>query len=211
MTFATLNPFTNAHEWRSDIISRDSFVVHPDFNFAWFLNNIALIHVHNMPETLTNSPNVGIIDMPTEAESSLNLIGRVGTTSGYGRTRDNTDQLNPNLYFTTHTIVSNDVCAAVYGNFISSRNLCVDTTTGGSPCGSDAGGPMTIQVSPERTILVGIVGITPEFCTIGNPGIYESVSVHRDWIERTINGSSMIGVSFALVAAAIMMAFKNFL
>lgn len=173
------------------------------------MNNIALINVDSMPDTLTNSPNVGIIDMPNEAEANLNLVGRVGTTSGYGRTTDGVAQWDPILYYTTHNIVSNDICRRVFGNFTTNNNLCVDTETGGSPCGSDAGGPLTIQ-SGSRTILVGVVSATPEFCTIGNPGFYESINAHRDWIDRTINGSSMIGVSFALVGAVIMMAFKNF-
>ncbi|XP_070497170.1 uncharacterized protein [Chironomus tepperi] len=209
VTFATLNAFTGSHEWRSDIIPRGNLHIHPEFNITLIPNNIGLIYVSDMPETLTNSPNVGFVEMPNDAEANLNLIGRTGTTSGYGRTIDNVNLWDPILHYTTHDIIANNVCESVYNVNLSNRNLCVDTTTGGSPCASDAGGPMTIQINPERRILVGIVGITPSFCTIGNPGIYESVAAHRDWIERTINGSSMIGVSFAIVAAAIMMTIKN--
>jgi len=162
-----------------------------------------------MPEALTNSPNVGFIDLPTQVESRLSMIGRIGTTSGFGRTMDNVAAYDPFLYFITNIIIVNDFCRAVYGSIITSRNLCIETINGRSPCGSDAGSPMVVEFTPQRRILAGIVSATPNFCTQESPAIFESVLHHREWIEANMNGSSMIGISFALVAVVFMMILKN--
>ena len=128
--FGTINVLSGTNEWRSDVIPTSNFRIHPNFNATTAMNNIALIYVHNMPETLTNSPNVGIIDLPTVAESNINMLGRTGTTSGYGRTMDNVTSWDPFLHYITNIIIHNDFCRPVFGPIVTDRNLCIETLSG---------------------------------------------------------------------------------
>lgn len=72
--------------WRSGAISRDRIIVNPNFEInpgVYVRHNIALLDLR-ASSPIPESPYVRTISLPSVSDGSLNLVGRVGTVSGFG-------------------------------------------------------------------------------------------------------------------------------
>jgi secreted trypsin-like serine protease len=208
LVFGTVDILQGERAWQSGLISKSNFIIHPDYNRNTNVNNIGLIYVEDMPANLTDSRNVAIIDLPSEAEAKTDLIGKTAVISGYGA-RNDTKITDGILHHTTTQITTNDVCKVIIGYNVTDHNLCITPIGNSSVCTGDAGSAMTVEISSKQ-VLVGVSSIITNACTIGLPAVYENVFHHREWIYNTINGSSVVSVSFSLAAMMIMIVLRNF-
>jgi secreted trypsin-like serine protease len=188
-----------------EIPSKD-IKVHPEYTTSGYMKNIALIYIDDMPSDLLNNPNVGIIDLPNDNETSVIYFGQQPTISGYGATASFVNTTDGLLRYGTTIIQQNAVCSVLIEHTITNSSICALTNLGITTCPGDQGAPMVITVSATRKFLIGIANVQVQGCA-SYPSLYESVIVHREWIEKT-SGSSMIQMSFA---AVVFMIFKNIL
>lgn len=162
-----------------------------------------------MPANITDSKNIGYIDFPSESDAKINLTGKIGVISGYGLINDVVNVTQGILYHSTTEITTNDVCQIIQGYNITENDLCTLPIDKSSVCGGDNGSAMTVEIG-SRKVLVGIASIITRYCTAGLPAIFENVLYHREWIERTMNGSSVVSVNFSIAVLMIMMILRNF-
>ena len=66
--------------------------IHEDFNPEYFQNNLAIIFINEIAENVLSRPTIGLINLPTASDASVNLAGRIATISGYGATNDNCER-----------------------------------------------------------------------------------------------------------------------
>ena len=209
MVFGTVDFVNGERAWQSGIIQKSNFKIHPSYNRNTNVNNIGLIYVEDMPASLTDSKNVGIIDFPSESDAKTNLRGRFAVISGYGLTNDDAIVTEGILYHTTTEITTNNVCKIIQGYNVTENDWCTLPIYNNSVCSGDHGSAMTVEIG-SRKVLVGIASAIIRACTVGFPAVYENVFYHREWIEKTINGSSVVSVSFSLAALMIMIVLRKF-
>jgi hypothetical protein len=77
-----------------------------------------------------------LIALPTQAEASLNLVGRIGTASGFGR--DNTGFLSNTLNAVNLTVVQSSTCS-IYQNWFTNGHFCTANPGAQSICAGDGG------------------------------------------------------------------------
>ncbi|CAB3386982.1 Hypothetical predicted protein [Cloeon dipterum] len=89
------------------------------YNQSTLSNDIALI---KLTTSITFTANIRPIKLMSDA--SINLTGTLASVSGYGKTADNETASNI-LKFTQVTVISNAVCASVYGSdVVISSTIC---------------------------------------------------------------------------------------
>ncbi|KAL7041914.1 hypothetical protein ACKWTF_000954 [Chironomus riparius] len=209
LVFGTVDLLKGERAWQSGIIQKSNFKIHPDYNRNTNVNNIALIYVEDMPANLTDNNNVGIVDFPTENDAKTNLTDRLAVISGYGLINDVVSTTEGILYHTETEITTNDVCQIIQGYNVTENDWCTLPIDNKSVCSGDHGSAMTVEIE-SRKVLVGIASAITKFCTVGLPAVYENVFYHREWIEKTMNGSSVVSVSFSVAALMIILVLRNF-
>jgi secreted trypsin-like serine protease len=83
-----------------------------------------------------------------------------------------------------NTIISNEACAAVFGQtVVNEAVLCIDTTGGRGTCQGDSGGVLAIANGDSR-LQVGITSFgSSAGCEQGFPAGFERVSAQIGWID----------------------------
>nr|WP_245688435.1 trypsin-like serine protease [Vibrio sonorensis] len=99
------------------------------------------------------------------------------------------------LLETDLTFVDNTTCRGIYGNALSSKQICFDGVIGASSlknatCSGDSGGPV-YQYVGSQYIQIGLTSFGPAVC--GNPSspvvaVFTEVYDYIGWISNVING-----------------------
>lgn len=122
--------------WGIDITNQADMIVHESYQRAGVVNDIALVRLVN---TIKNDPMVGVVQLPTKADHSLALEGKLATIAGFGRTSD-TSGPSQQLRWVQAPIAPNEKCEKVFGKAnVRETNICLDTTGGRSSCQGDSG------------------------------------------------------------------------
>jgi len=83
------------------------------------------------------------------------------------------------------TVITNEECANIYGNIITSTKICTATTGGMSTCSGDSGGPLVFLVGDVYN-QVGIVSFgSAAGCQLGYPVGFTRVTSYLNWIESS--------------------------
>lgn len=210
VAFGTIDIVNGPTEWMSGLIPESDYHIHQNFSLSTFTNNIALIYVNEMPESIMTSANIKTVQLPTEDDLKTNLTGRDGVVSGFGITSPTVTSSNATLYHITNKILPKSSCEAVPLYTVTESTLCFDTAGNRSICAGDSGSPLVVEISSGRTVLAGIGSFSVGGCTLLNPAMFESVFHHSAWIEKTINGSTIVNLSMSLLLMAVAMILKNF-
>ncbi|KAG5669666.1 hypothetical protein PVAND_017549 [Polypedilum vanderplanki] len=176
------------YTWATAVTGSQYIHLHEKYNDNTLSNDISLIFLSDAPSNLLEFSHIGIIPLPIQSDAEINLIGKIASVSGFGRTSDSGSASNV-LRNTTAPIMSNAQCALTFGPYILNSNLCLDTngTNAGSSCSGDSGGPVTAEIE-NRRVLVGVVSFgAAAGCTLGYPAVNTRVTSYIDWIDNIIN------------------------
>ncbi|CAB3382305.1 Hypothetical predicted protein, partial [Cloeon dipterum] len=170
-----LNSLTTRDVWYSNFS-----IKHEQYNQSTLSNDIALI---KLTTSITFTANIRPIKLMSDA--SINLTGTLASVSGYGKTADNETASNI-LKFTQVTVISNAVCASVYGSdvVISSTICAYQINT--SICQGDSGGPLIYLDQNNTWVQIGIVSFTNAAGCLLSPSGYARVSSFAGWISYQI-------------------------
>ncbi|EFX79603.1 chymotrypsin-like protein [Daphnia pulex] len=162
---------------RVEVTSFD-YTVHPDWASLRIRNDVALI---KLPAPIEFTPEIQPICMAPSTEPDH--VGDILHNSGWGKPSDAAAGISPTLNEVYMPCMSNDECAAYFGNTIQPGNICTDTTGGHSACNGDSGGPLS-YINGGVYNQVGIVSFgSSAGCEVGYPAAYTRVSYYADWIS----------------------------
>lgn len=161
----------------------EEIIMHEDYNSATTEHDIALLKLKEPLDLSVYTPAC----LP---ESGVDFTGETAWVYGWGTTEMGGD-IEDTLRETTQTILSNDECMTKEGEIdgntqsmagsITDDMLCGEAT-GQDSCQGDSGGPFTVEVDGSHQ-LVGVVSWGYGCAVEGLPGVYSSVSYHREWLD----------------------------
>ena len=170
--------------------SIEKIYVHPDFNSATLVNDVALI---KLTVPIENLPNVARAsnDLAKNAianQDNVTVLGW-GTTTAYDPGESVTTQPPTTLRQVTIPLMTDTMCSDDLGEqYHSPEMLCAGLINGGKDaCQGDSGGPLVINQEGQWQQL-GIVGWGYGCAAAGYPGVYTRVSNYNEWINSVSNG-----------------------
>jgi len=164
----------------------ETMIIHESYGGSNQVHDIALL---KLKEKLDLS-----VYMPAcLAPAATSYTGSTAWVYGWGNTQSESES-SSTLRETTQTILSKADCEAGKGTWqgteysmagaISDDMIC-GIKSGQDSCQGDSGGPFTVEGSGAHT-LVGVVSWGYGCAVAGLPGVYSSVSHHREWIDAKI-------------------------
>ncbi|XP_026730235.1 collagenase-like [Trichoplusia ni] len=161
-------------------IPTTNIVMHPQWNPSTAANDVAII---NIP-SVTFSNVIQPIALPSGSDLNNNFAGWSALASGYGLTSDGGSiGNNQQLSSVTLNIITNNVCAATFGPFVHSSNVCTSGAGGQGTCRGDSGGPLAVQINGQST-LVGVTSYGAQAgCAAGFPAAFARVTSFVNWIN----------------------------
>ncbi|GJQ76901.1 hypothetical protein Trydic_g17529 [Trypoxylus dichotomus] len=165
-------------------ISVQEVIVHPDYNHAHGLNDIALLRLKK-PAVLSFYVTPICLNTNTDIQDKL-IVG------GWGYINETTEETSRFLQKAYVFPYELDKCNETYFNSPRSRtilpmHLCA-RYLGRLPqntCKGDSGGPMQIEKYGRKPFLVGITSFG-RACAGPTPSVYTRVSEFVDWIEPIV-------------------------
>lgn len=160
-------------------------IVHPDYNFFTYENDLALVRVERRVNFADN-----IIPICLPGNNDL-LIGEFGTVAGWGRLSEK-GVLPSILQHVEVPIVSNDKCKSMFlaagrHEVIPDIFMCAGYETGRrDSCQGDSGGPLVVKGKDGRWFLAGIISWGIGCAEPNLPGVCTRISKFRDWILRNV-------------------------
>ncbi len=187
---ATLGRYTLTSN-EGERIRASQLIIHPNYNYANYHNDIALIRL-SIP---SERPTMGIV-MPAEA-SILEASGVDATVIGWGARGAFGRDFPQTLHQVTLPLTADSTCRAVYSNKIINSMICAGFDAGGKDsCGGDSGGPLMVRNAADTGWLqVGVVSWGDGCAVPGKYGVYTRTSDYIDWIESEIG---TLGIPTAL-------------
>uniref|UniRef100_A0A336MER0 CSON010915 protein n=1 Tax=Culicoides sonorensis TaxID=179676 RepID=A0A336MER0_CULSO len=165
----------------TEVIPVVQTLVHPKFGSLSYKNDIALLRLSRAAKI---TENVYPIRLPTKAQKKTSFKSKKPVAAGWGR--DGKNQVIPGQYLmgVNVTVISNFDCWFNFPAYITDTNICTSSSKG-TPCEGDDGGPLyLIEADGEKT-LIGIVSYQFSLgCTSLWPAVYTRVSYYLDWIEQ---------------------------
>lgn len=153
-------------------------VIHPSYDSARYVNDIALIELQEP---------AGVETLPIY-EGSDDLAGINAVAIGWGSM--SSDRNRPSYpekrQQVTLPIADQWQCGATYGNLVKNTMLCAGLPEGGKDaCQGDSGGPLAFQ-NESAWKLAGITSWGVGCAQPGKYGVYTRVSSYRDFIREYV-------------------------
>jgi len=172
-------------------------IIHPAYDPATLLNDIALVKVQPLP---CDNPNIGAIslmDVGFDFSECTAFVTGTGATDGDATIYPDITFLNEVV---THAFTS-EYCNANFPAVnpgIPNTQLCAlsqNVVPMEDSCSGDSGGPLKIDAITDpdahEYVLAGIVSYgNAELCaTVGEPGFYTNVAAYKDFIQASFPGA----------------------
>jgi secreted trypsin-like serine protease len=161
-------------------VAVQSVWVHPDYNFAANMNDVAVI-------TLADSQGARpVVELVGQGESAPYAAGTRAQVYGWGDTSGRGDY-SPVLRGVDVPMVPDQACAHAYpggpdGKFDARGMVCAGEEKGGKDaCQGDSGGPLIVGGR-----LVGLVSWGTGCAEAGHPGVYTRVSSVTDAVRSAL-------------------------
>ncbi|XP_067635704.1 collagenase-like [Eurosta solidaginis] len=163
-------------------VDRCNIIVHSEYNTETAINDIALINIPNVRRSAAIYP----VSLPRRASRYSAYVDETAVASGWGRTSDRSTSNSPILQYASFKVISNEVCAGIYGSsFIDNGKICTATVNRIGVCNGDSGGPLVLESS---NIQIGILSFYSDYgCEADIPAGYTRVTSYLDWIEAYTN------------------------
>merc|ERR1719222_487643 len=189
--------------WSDDSVSEDDdyddirknlelekIILHEDYDSNTNQHDIALLKLKEPLDLSVYTPAC----MPA---SGVDFTGETAWVYGWGKTDMFSDYNADTLRETTQTILSNEECSAKEGEIddvaysmagsITDDMICGEAT-GQDSCQGDSGGPFTVEVDGNHH-LAGVISWGHGCALEGLPGVYSSVSYHREWLDHQMESN----------------------
>uniref|UniRef100_A0A147BG83 Putative trypsin-like serine protease n=1 Tax=Ixodes ricinus TaxID=34613 RepID=A0A147BG83_IXORI len=178
-------PFASSFLWRT---SPSALLIHPEFNEAKFLNDIALIRLKDRVPLRRLGGYVNTIFLPP---FGFEPRGRA-LVSGWGDLSEN----GPNadvLQVVELPLVNLRRCRQLSRFRIEDTNLCAGFAKGGkNACKGDSGGPL-FQILNGTAVQIGIVSWGRSCALPNRPGVYTNVVPYLSWIRSIVAADNPSG------------------
>ena len=153
-----------------------SAVVHPDYDWYTFENDICLLRMES-PFVLNTEVDI----IPSASQGQI-FTGR-GQVSGWGMMAE--DGLFPDLLMAANVTLRTDAeCREAYGEEAVMDSMLCAGDEGVDACEGDSGGPLACDLDLTRT-LCGLVSWGLGCGRPGYPGVYTEMAAFRTWIDET--------------------------
>jgi len=189
--------------WSDDYVSDDDdyddirknlelekIILHEDYDSSTKQHDIALLKLKEPLDLSVYTPAC----MPA---SGVDFTGETAWVYGWGKTDMFSDYNADTLRETTQTILSNEECSTKEGEIddvaysmagsITDDMICGEAT-GQDACQGDSGGPFTVEVEGSHH-LAGVTSWGYGCAVEGLPGVYSSVSYHREWLDHQMESN----------------------
>ncbi|HHY53961.1 MAG TPA: trypsin-like serine protease [Chloroflexi bacterium] len=214
----------NINSTQGQRIAVAEVLVHPDWDFFTYDNDVALLRLAT-PAVLTTT--VQTIPLATAYEGSLFAPGVPATVTGWGTRTSGADDFPDELYEVQTPIVEQSACQFAYGTVgetITDNMICAGLVQGGKDsCQGDSGGPLVVPAGSGFK-LAGIVSWGQGCAQPGFPGVYTRVAAVANWIAQeqatlrtgrymVTDGSGLPGHSYVGndIVTTLVQALKNWL
>ncbi|XP_067644824.1 collagenase-like [Eurosta solidaginis] len=159
-------------------VEKSNIIVHPKFDMRTTRNDIALIEI----PAVTYSAAIQPVSLPTRPSSNPNYVYKTVVASGWGYTSDTSPSHSPVLQFASFKVITNTICAEVYGSYIDKGKICTAAVNRIGICFGDSGGPLVLEKS---NIQIGIISFfANDECEGNAPAVYTRVTSYLDWIRE---------------------------
>ncbi|XP_063705675.1 collagenase-like [Culicoides brevitarsis] len=175
---------TNIHQFEKVVIPVVQILLHPKFKKGSYKNDIALLRLQR-PVKIDD--NIYPIRLPKKSEKKKSYKKSKAVVAGWGR--DGTNEIIPatQLMGVNLTVISNFDCWVKYPAYIKDTNICTSSSKG-TPCEGDDGGPLFINETDGLPTLIGVTSYQFSLgCTSLWPAVYTRVSYYLDWITENAN------------------------
>lgn len=164
------------------VVYPDNLFTHPEYDPVWLYNDLTIMI---MEQPVEFNQFIQPIALPEYKMLREDFVGHVATVSGWGRTRDDSSSVSDVLRFTQNEIKKNAVCFGYYEYFVADSTMCLNTVnTDSGSCSGDSGGPVTVDVYGNPT-LIGVVSWGPlAGCQLGLPTGTARITHFMEWICR---------------------------
>ena len=171
-----LNNFTGPRLAVRDI------VVHPDFDPARLVNDIALLRL----ATPAGVDPVTLFSGSSRDETPPSLLGQTTTLLGWGLYRTSYPYFPSILQQVNLPVVSGAVCTSAFGIPLESSQICAGYQSGKDACRGDSGGPLVAWVD-NQWVHAGLVSYGTDCVQEGGfYGVYTRTSSFIDFISQYV-------------------------
>ncbi|XP_037944364.1 brachyurin [Teleopsis dalmanni] len=180
--FVGSNLFADAATSTMYETNRSDFHIYEQYSYGGY-DDIGLIYFKN---PIQLSEKVQIIPLAKKFMIQSALEGETVTTSGWGRTSDNTTTFDIELYYIDVPVIPYQRCACYYlPGLVRERNhICTDGKGGRGSCDGDSGGPLTYLYN-NVTYLIGLTSFgSASGCEIQYPSVFTRITTYLSWIEK---------------------------
>ncbi|XP_050072874.1 collagenase-like [Anopheles maculipalpis] len=165
-----------------DIVIASDVIVHQAFVPSQNLNDIALVRL-SRPANITNY--IRLARLPNWRQADSLFVNQLATVSGWGALGQNSPEILPlnNLHRINGSVITNTACSLQYLGGIAESHVCVSTSNG-SPCLGDQGGPLTVDDADGGQTLIGVFSFLSVLgCDVDRPAVYTRLTPFLAWIE----------------------------
>jgi len=167
----------------------ERIIMHEDYDWNTKEHDIALVK-------LTEPLDLSVYTPACLPDRGADFTGETAWVYGWGTTEMG-GYLADTLRETTQTILSNEECMRREGELngvnysmghgVTDDMICGEAS-GQDSCQGDSGGPFTVEVEGHHH-LVGVVSWGHGCAVEGLPGVYSSVSYHREWLNQQMESN----------------------
>ncbi|XP_052898050.1 collagenase-like [Anopheles moucheti] len=165
-----------------DIVIASEVIVHQAFVPSQNLNDIALVRL-SRPASISNY--IRLARLPNWRQADSLFLNQLATVSGWGALGQNSAEILPlnNLHRVNGSVISNTACGLQFLGGIADSHVCVSTSNG-SPCQGDQGGPLTVDDADGGQTMIGVFAFLSVLgCDVDRPAVYTRLTPYLAWIE----------------------------
>jgi trypsin len=159
-------------------LSVSRIILHPEYDFRTYRNDIALIELSSPIPFNANQKPIGLPEGPMPS------AGTIAKVSGWGSIRYLSNVYPTNLLSAEVSLVRNQECLQRYGNFIAQVMFCAaHPNFHQDTCQGDSGGPLAVFDSQLGWRILGVTSFGNGCADRPFPGVYSRVLSFKDWIQ----------------------------